>query len=157
MKRIDKVKYIADWQYAREHLQVCAINNSSNCGSCSKCIRTMSELYSIKKLDLFDYRFPLADYKINLAKRVGYVMMKAQKGSVFEKDILEEFKKNKINVPFKAYFYKVFYLVMEFFRVRLRTNKFARKIYRRFGLDRALYGRSTGDFSLSVDKEILNK
>lgn len=157
MKRIDKVKHIADWQYAQEHLQVCAINNSSNCGRCSKCIRTMSELYSIKKLDLFDYRFPLDDYKIHLAKRVGYVMMKAQKGSVFENDILEEFKKNKINVPFKAYFYKLFYLVMDFFRVRLRTNKFARKIYRRFGLDRALYGRSTRDFSLSVDKEILNK
>lgn len=44
--RIEKVQYIADWEPAQKHLNVCTVRTptNQNCGRCSKCLRTILEL-----------------------------------------------------------------------------------------------------------------
>ena len=151
--RIEKVRAIADWRYAQKYLQVCAYDNDRNCGHCSKCVRTMGELYSMGKLGLYKNRFPVDDFKNNLARRFAVILMQANKGHTFEKMILNEMKKNNRRVPVLSYILCPLYTAKEFVRVRLRTVKWARKIYRKYNLDRVLYGR----FRNSVDKEILGE
>lgn len=157
VSRLKKVEYIADWEYAQKHLQVCAWDNDKNCGHCSKCLRTMSELDAIGKLDLFSQRFPVRDYRKNYAKRMGYVKMEARKGHIFEIDVLNKMQNKGKHIPFSSNFWCVRYLFIEYLRVRLRTLKWARKIYRKYHLDQKLYGRSTVAYSQSIDKEILGK
>lgn len=154
-RRIDKVKYISDWEFAKKHLQVCMWDNESNCGHCSKCIRTMSELYSLGKLDDFTESFPVQNYKDNISKRIAHVIMESKRGHVFEKDILKNMEKNNVKMPFKSHFIWPVYYVIETLRIKFRRMKFARKIYRKFHLDVLLHGHSTEKYSQSVDKEIL--
>lgn len=155
VSRMGKVRFIADWEYAQKHLQVCAWDNATNCGHCSKCLRTMSELDAFGKLELFSERFPVDDYRIHYAKRMGKILMEAWRGHIFEVDVVHEMKKKRMPIPVSSYFWGRFYTFADFFRVKLRTNKFARKIYRKYGLDKLLYGRSTEKYSVSVDREIL--
>jgi hypothetical protein len=52
MTRFKKVRMLADWQVALNHMRVCQNDNSGggNCGTCEKCIRTMLMLESMGKL-----------------------------------------------------------------------------------------------------------
>lgn len=67
--RMGKLKYISDNSMVQQHLNVC-VNTLQNCGKCSKCRRTMLELYCLGKLDDFrnvfdvDYFYAhINDYK----------------------------------------------------------------------------------------------
>lgn len=155
--RLQKVEYIAGWDYARKHLQVCAWDNDTNCGHCSKCLRTMSELDAIGKLDFFNQRFPILDFRKNYRKRMGHVLMEARRGHIFEIEVLNRIKQDGKRIPFCSNLWCLRYQIIEFVRVRLRTVKWARKIYRKYHLDKKLYGRSTTEYSQSVDKEVLGK
>ena len=61
--RVEKTELIARHSYALEHLHVCWKNGaSSNCGACSKCIRTMATLHLLGtsyRETLFDRAFEL--------------------------------------------------------------------------------------------------
>ncbi len=155
VSRIEKVEDIADWKYAQKYLQVCQWKNDTNCGKCAKCIRTMSELNSINKLELFSDRFPVDDYKKNYSKRMAKVLMAAKKGHIFEINILEKMKKNGKKVPIKSYILLPYYNLIEYIRIKLRYVKWARKIYRKFNLDKFLYGTSTKYYGQRSDREIL--
>jgi len=50
--RLDKVRMISEWDIALQNLRVCTENPSDalNCGSCEKCVRTMTELLALGKL-----------------------------------------------------------------------------------------------------------
>lgn len=50
--RLEKVRLVADWDLALRNLRVCTTNpvGMLNCGSCEKCIRTMTQLLAIGKL-----------------------------------------------------------------------------------------------------------
>lgn len=155
VNRIEKVREIADWDYAQKHLQVCLRDNDVNCGACSKCIRTMSELYALGKLQLFNDRFPVGDYLKHLPQRFAMVLVEARRGHVFEEDILATMRKEGKKVPVGAYLLFPCYAVKECIRVNLRTRRWARKIYRRFHLDKVLYGRSTEGYAQSMDSDIV--
>lgn len=73
-RRVDKIKNIADWDIAQKYLNVCLERtaDASNCGVCSKCLRTLLPLEILGKLDsysaIFDipkYREVSLDYKIH--------------------------------------------------------------------------------------------
>lgn len=51
-KRLEKIKVIADWDTALQNLRVCTNNPEGllNCGSCEKCIRTMTMILAAGKL-----------------------------------------------------------------------------------------------------------
>jgi len=57
--RAEKVAAIADDAVAQKYLRVCTakIEGQYNCGCCEKCMRTMTSLYAIGKLDSF-HAFP---------------------------------------------------------------------------------------------------
>lgn len=53
LSRFDKVKLIADWPEALNNLKVCFLNQPDllNCGVCEKCLRTMTALVALGKLE----------------------------------------------------------------------------------------------------------
>ena len=155
LPRIDKVKAIADWSYTQKHLQVCMFDLDKNCGHCSKCIRTMSELYALDQLEMYRGSFPVDDYLQHLPQRFAEVLMEARAGHVYEQNILEKMKEVGKKVPLGAYLLMPSYALKEFIRIHLRTKKWARKLYRKFHFDLLLYGRSTEQFAQSIDREIL--
>ena len=64
-RRVDKVKNIADWDIAQKYLNVCVgkTADASNCGHCSKCLRTLLPLEILGKLDKFSRVFNIEQYR----------------------------------------------------------------------------------------------
>ena len=65
-RRVDKVADIADWDIARKYLNVCLLQkgeDSTNCGKCSKCLRTMLTLEILGKLENFAGVFNLDEWR----------------------------------------------------------------------------------------------
>lgn len=141
--RLEKVRDISDWDYAHQFLQVCAWKHDTNCGKCIKCVRTMSELYCLKKLEKFDKRFPIDDYKQNFAKRWAFLKVQAKTGHLDEIQLLQQAKQLHTTIPKMVYIYYPLLLLKERIRLFLKDRKFARKIYKKFNLDKILYGKST--------------
>lgn len=52
MSRLEKTALVADWPVALQNIRVCQNDNSgeTNCGTCEKCIRTMTTLVALGKL-----------------------------------------------------------------------------------------------------------
>ncbi|MBN1875876.1 MAG: hypothetical protein JXA33_16760 [Anaerolineae bacterium] len=52
LSRLAKARLISDWDVALQNLRVCTHNPTGrlNCGTCEKCIRTMTELVAVGKL-----------------------------------------------------------------------------------------------------------
>lgn len=81
--RIDKTVAISDSNVANTHLQVCAVEqnkqymdsnvvvNNLNCGRCRKCMRTVTTLYSVEKLEKFKTVFDLTAFDKNRDKYIG--------------------------------------------------------------------------------------
>jgi len=76
IRRIDKVREIADWPLAQKNLRVCWENRAPtlNCGECEKCVRTQAALFAFDALDKFVV-FPPGD----LADRIGSLLYVASK------------------------------------------------------------------------------
>jgi len=53
LSRLDKARIISEWDCALQNLRVCTTNppGELNCGSCEKCLRTMTELLALGVLD----------------------------------------------------------------------------------------------------------
>ncbi|MEQ9643452.1 MAG: hypothetical protein RIM84_25760 [Alphaproteobacteria bacterium] len=65
--RLDKVRLIADWDVALRHLRVCWMMQdigagAINCGTCSKCVRTLAELLVAGAIDRAT-AFPVRDLR----------------------------------------------------------------------------------------------
>jgi hypothetical protein len=93
VSRIEKVRFITQSSTAMKYLRVCweNPNNSYNCGSCEKCLRTMINLQSVCKLQQIEtlpHIIPLEDVK-NLKLR-------SIAGLIFLKENLSQLKKNPI-------------------------------------------------------------
>lgn len=63
--RLEKVKYISDYDIAHKNLSVCIRNGGKNCNICLKCKRTILELDAIGRLDKFSDVFDIEYYKNN--------------------------------------------------------------------------------------------
>ncbi len=65
-QRVDKIANIADWDIAHKYLNVCLLqkgDDSTNCGKCSKCLRTMLTLEILGKLENFAGVFNLDEWR----------------------------------------------------------------------------------------------
>lgn len=80
---------------------------------------------------------------------MGYAAMFRYMG----RNVFETGKK----IPVLSYLLCPFYTLAEGIRLSLKNIRWARKIYRRFHLDKLLYGRSTEKYTQSVDREVLGK
>ena len=73
-RRVDKIEDLTNWAIARKYLNVCLLQkgaDTTNCGKCSKCLRTLLALEILGKLDDFAQVFNVDDY------RKGSLMYKA--------------------------------------------------------------------------------
>lgn len=135
--RMGKEKFIADFPIVQNNLTVCGMPH--NCGRCFKCLRTMSELYSIGKLEKFKNSFPVDDFLSHLSSRLAEEF--AIDHPEFIVEIKREMRKNNIKIPFSVNLKKwMLYKPMHYFRRRLRHNRTLMKLFYKYGFDEKLNG-----------------
>ena len=108
--RIEKTEAIADYDLAKEYLDVCFKFN--NCGHCSKCYRTLLTLDLFGKVDEFSKVFDVETYKKNRNKAYGWLLSTKNgdykdDNAVFARDIYRLAKKKRVAIPMSAYCYMV--------------------------------------------------
>ena len=65
-RRVDKITDLVNWDIARKYLNVCLVQkgeDTTNCGMCPKCMRTMLTLEILGKLDDFAQIFNVENYE----------------------------------------------------------------------------------------------
>lgn len=126
VNRVEKVSYIADNPIVQKSLTVCG--EPENCGYCVKCLRTMTELYSLNKLENFDTAFNVREYKKHLSSKIAREL--AMDHPPFTTDILTSLKRNNIYIPIATYFKKIFiFTPYYFFKKKFRNNKALMKLW----------------------------
>lgn len=65
--RLEKLDLIADEDIVKKYLNVC-VPEVTNCSKCHKCVRTILELYSLNKLDMFKNVFDVEYFYKNKNK-----------------------------------------------------------------------------------------
>ena len=89
-RRVDKIKNIADWDIAQRYLNVCLMQkgaDSTNCGACAKCMRTLLTLEILGKLDNFAQIFNLAQWNNNSFHYKAATMDNADKEIFFHENV----------------------------------------------------------------------
>lgn len=79
--RLDKVKYISQFSDTYSLLNVCN-EHDYNCRTCEKCIRTMTELYSIGQLEKYSEVFDVDYFYNHLGRNLAFCLAKQHDGSV---------------------------------------------------------------------------
>ena len=100
--RIEKLKFISNEKITYDWLNVCVGGKSwNNCGMCNKCIRTLTELESIGKLNLYSNIFDLNLFYKNRAKIYSKILIenKDKVNHEFYQEIIDECKKNNVKIP----------------------------------------------------------
>lgn len=140
--RVEKTDYIAKFNVVQKNLHVCNFSEIDNCSKCDKCFRTMFPLYAEGMLENFGQKFDLlkfGKYKSKYMARLIY------RKSIFDKEILNKFKKNNIAIPFstrvRGILLRPAYLVWQ----KIQKNKFLMKIFYKNRLDYILYSKELAD------------
>ena len=144
--RLEKIEYIAKEPVVQENLSVCATEVSGigklrdgkiNCGRCTKCLRTLSELYVIDKVQEFEPSFEIEGF-INSPQK-SLAQMTCSNGREFYGEIIAGLKKqNKIGVEY--YLWRLILAPIYHMKKKLRNSKWIRKIYYALNLDVKLNG-----------------
>lgn len=86
--RMEKIKFISEYSETYNSLNVCVDDKWENCSKCEKCIRTMTALESIGKLEKYSNVFDLNYYESNKVK-IQTKMLKFKHDKI-KKDIYKE-------------------------------------------------------------------
>lgn len=97
-KRTQKTANIANWEFARTHLNLACKRNGINCGYCWKCMRTLATLEAIGKLEDFAPIFDLAAYRKYAFLNKCRIKCEAN-SNPFAKDIVECYKSHNRPMP----------------------------------------------------------
>jgi len=97
MTRTEKVKYISQFPDTYDSLHVCWLSDK-NCGHCSKCIRTLTQLDALNLLDTYKNSFDTEYYKKNRKKYLKRVVG-ARKTDVYYGEIYDYMKQQGIKTP----------------------------------------------------------
>ncbi|MBQ8234473.1 MAG: hypothetical protein IJZ36_02675 [Bacilli bacterium] len=102
--RMEKIKFISQFSETYNWLNVC-IMKENNCGHCNKCIRTMTALDSINKLENYKNVFDIEEYKKNKTVILKNLIIgqRDKTAKQFYGEIIESFKENNKKIPFKSY------------------------------------------------------
>lgn len=140
VNRIEKVDFISQYEVPRDYLSVCL--NTHNCGKCRKCIRTLSELYVLNKLELYKNVFDVEKFRkkmpVLLAKNFANKM---ESVDGFNKEIIEMAKRNGIKIPIRTYVYATILKPIYFIMDIVKKNKNIRRIYYKLNIDVLLHGK----------------
>lgn len=131
VSRIEKVAFIADNPCVQKVLTVCG--SPESCGACFKCLRTMSELYSLKKLDNFGQVFDVPRYSRHFTSKLARELTIDH--PPFTTDILKSMKQNGIKVPVTVWIKKYLYFKPYYFlKKKFRNNKIVMYFWYKKGL-----------------------
>lgn len=103
--RLEKIKYISNFKETYNWLNVCVIDES-NCGKCEKCIRTMTALDSIGRLERYSNVFDIDEFYKNKSKYMVNILeynREKLKHNLYQ-EIIDEYKKSNNN-PFTLLIY----------------------------------------------------
>ena len=103
--RMEKVKFISDCEETYNYLNVCVGRKWDNCGKCNKCIRTMTALESIGKLENYKKVFDL-DYYYENRKMILSKVIKGNRNRIQHEllnEIILSYKKNDVKIPICSY------------------------------------------------------
>lgn len=104
INRIGKIRMIAQYKDIFESLYVCTRGIvSNNCSHCEKCVRTMLALDSMKMIEELKQRFNYSIFKKYRNRYLNY-MLRHKGNNPYYKEVFDCYKKNKIKIPFLAYF-----------------------------------------------------
>lgn len=103
--RLEKTIAIADDLIAQRYLDVCF--RFMNCGTCSKCCRTLVTLDVLGKVDLFEKAFDVKKFKENRDKAYAWLLWEkdgdpSDDDAVYAIEIYDYMMRNKIPVPHGA-------------------------------------------------------
>ena len=145
LDRIEKQEYISDFEPAKKNLKVCGAYeyikdlHFINCSRCKKCIRTMSHLYVLGKLDNFKDVFDVEYFYKNKNKLLGKFL--GIDHGYYIKKTSDMGKKYNHKIPLLAYFYSYcLYKPLKFFKKVLKNSKIIKKIYYKSGIDIKING-----------------
>lgn len=138
--RVEKTRYISNDKTVQNHLQVCAVEQSSsfyeingnyleklNCGHCTKCFRTISTLYGLGCLEEFENVFDLSYFRKN--KNLFLANELARDGKTFLNEIVPLLKK-KNQLPISTVILSWFLYVCLQIRSLLSRIKPLKRLYR---------------------------
>lgn len=118
-RRTQKTALIASWNIAKKYLNVCCIDdNSLNCSSCKKCIRTMLTLDALGVLDSYSEVFDIKKYK-KIAYREKCKLVKYYGKEPLNTDNYNLWKEKKGRIPSKieSYIYLHWLKVKEMLKI----------------------------------------
>ena len=104
--RMKKIEFISNFKETYKWLNVCVGTKEwCNCTKCHKCLRTITALESIKKLDNYSSVFDLGYYYKNRKKLLSNLIRENRNRleGVFSKEIINSYKKNNVKIPFISY------------------------------------------------------
>lgn len=150
VSRQQKVKIIKDNEVVKKYLYVCNFDSEKNCGHCDKCMRTLASLNAYGSLKEYKNIFDINFFEKQKRK---YIARMLYRKSSFDMEILDEYKKQRVKIPFRAqlraFMIRPIYLIWQ----RIQRNEFAMKIFYKFGLDYKLYGKKLAE-SIRYSKRI---
>lgn len=105
--RIEKTKYISDFDITYKYLKVCWLRVHNCTLRCDKCKRTIISLYAIGKLDYYDKVFDLEYFYKHLDEYVGHMLLGNTQSHVKDiySEILRCYLDNNLKITFKARLY----------------------------------------------------
>jgi len=106
--RFEKTNELAHYDPAKKYLKVCFFEDK-NCGTCAKCIRTLTTLDAQGHLHDFSGVFDIGLYQRRRAVQIGYVIS-CRKESLWD-DIYRALKENG-KIPFMSWFYAVGFMFL---------------------------------------------
>ena len=106
VKRIEKLAALSDWEPSWRCLHPCFRQDVGriNCGHCKKCIRDMTVLYALGRLERYREVYDIGDYLQHLPQRLG-VLLAHGDGHLYDETV-QLLKEQNITIPQKAFVYE---------------------------------------------------
>lgn len=159
-ERLEKIEYISrNNSIVSKNLSVCAEEVSGsghlregklNCGRCSKCLRTLAELFVFDRERLFEDVFELSDFNKNTQKELA--RMCCLNSRDFSDEIIKKLKvQRKIRLSF--YLWRLVFTLLWRVKKICKNNRIVRRFYYKFDLDIRLNGyRDQGCYEAYINK-----
>lgn len=96
--RLGKVKKVTEFEQSYKYLNVC-VRKDYNCGECEKCKRTMLELDSLGKLDLYKSVFNVEKFKNEMNNNFLLLLQKRKIKNVDYIDMYNKYKEKGVKIP----------------------------------------------------------
>ena len=104
--RAEKLAALSEWEPSWRWLHPCFRNgiDRPNCGHCKKCVRDMTTLYALGRLERYQRVWDVKNYIQHLPQRLG-VLLAYSDGHLYG-DAIQLLKARNIPIPQKAFLYE---------------------------------------------------